>query len=387
MTITLNINPSPNVTSSIINPTLVPAAICSNDLVNISLAADVSSTVNSWTASVTAGAAKGFAGGSGDLIFQTLRNTGVIPSTVRYHITPKASGCTGPPIDVDIIVDPIPDVLFTAPGTACYGSTLNVPLSSSVAGTNFNWIIDPNNSGVDTTPASGIAINYVVKDTLSSAEDFLTFTISAAGPGATACPSTERTLTVTASPQMKGQFLNDPTSFCQGRKDFLQIELDGQAPFTMSYTDGTSNFTLTKLGNFKSIPIQPSGSATYQLTSMKDANGCSIALSSQVVYTVYPSITAGFTIGPIPKFVGGNATVDFTNTSVPLDETQFTYNWAFGENASPDSVSGAGPYAVNYNHPGRKTITLDVYNTAAQAAGFVMRRVLSPKLLIFYWIP
>jgi gliding motility-associated-like protein len=369
VTITVNVNPSPNATSTFINPTLVPAAICSNDLVNISLASDVSGTVNSWTASVTAGTAKGFAAGSGDLIFQTLKNTGVVPATVRYHVTPKASGCTGPAIDVDIEVDPIPDILLTPPSPVCYGSTLNVPLTSSVSGTTFSWVADPNNSGVDTTPANGTAINYIVKDTLSSAEDFLAFTISAVGPGATACPSADRNLTVIASPQMNGKFLNDNTSFCQGRKDFLQIQLDGQAPFTMSYTDGTSNYTLTKLGNFKSIPIQPTSPTTYQLISMKDVNGCSLALNSQVVYTVYAAITAGFTIGPIPKFVGGNATVTFTNTSAPIDATQFTYDWTFGENASPDSTSGAGPYAVNYSLPGRKTVTLMAYNNAAQAAG------------------
>jgi gliding motility-associated-like protein len=102
---------------------------------------------------------------------------------------------------------------------------------------------------------------------------------------------------------------------------------------------------------------------------MKDVNGCSISLSSQVLYTVYANVAAGFTIGPIPKFVGGNATVTFTNTSAPLDATQFTYDWTFGDDSSPESASGVGPFSVNYRLPGRKNVTLVAYNNFAQAAG------------------
>jgi gliding motility-associated-like protein len=365
----LNVNPLPTISPTVINPQSVPAAMCSNDIVNISISSDVLSTANSWTASVTVGAAEGLSGGAGDLIFQTLRNSGAVPATVRYHVTPKASGCIGTPIDVDIEVDPIPDIILTPPPPVCYGNTMNVPLTSSVAGVNFSWTPDPNNSGVSTNKVSGTAIKYLVKDTLTSAEDFLTFKINAVGPGAIACASLEQSLTVVASPQMDGKFLNDNTAFCEGPKDFLQIQLDGQAPFTMSYTDGTSNFTLTKLGNFKSIPIKPTTTTNYLLISMEDVNGCTISLSSQVLYTVYANVAAGFTVGPIPKFVGGNATVTFTNTSAPLDATQFTYNWTFGDDSSPESTSGAGPFSVNYRLPGRKTVTLEAYNNAAQAAG------------------
>ncbi len=316
VTITLNVNPSPNVVSTIINPTLVPAAICSNDLVNISLAADVSATVNSWTASVTAGTASGLSSGSGDLIFQTLKNTGVVPATVRYHVTPKASGCTGPAIDVDVNVNPTPDVVLTAPTPVCYGNTLNVPLTSSVAGVNFNWTVDDNNSGVDTTPASGAAINYVVKDTLTSAEDFLSFTITAVGPGATACASAQKMLSVIASPKMNGVFQNDPTWLCTGSKDFLQISLQGQAPFTLQYTDGTSTFTSTKVGNFKSIQIQPFTSTTYTLVSLKDNLGCTVPLTSSVVYTVNYTDATYSILSP-------------TETCTP-DATLFTYNQQSG---------------------------------------------------------
>ncbi len=313
--VTLDVNPSPVISSTIVNPSLVPAAMCSDGFVNITLTSDVSSTVNSWTASVTTGNAKGFSGGSGNSIFQTLKNSAFTPANVRYHVTPKASGCTGSPIDIDVEVDPTPDVLLTAPPPVCYGATLNVPLSSSVTGANFNWTVGENNSGVDISPASGSAINYVVKDTLTSAEDFLMFTITAVGPGATACTSPQKTVSVLASPKMSGIFQNDSTWLCTGGRDFLQISLQGQAPFTLQYTDGTSTFTSTKVGNFKSIQVQPTRSTTYTLISLQDNLGCTIPLSSKVVYTDnYTDPT--FILSP-------------TESCTP-DATLFTYNQQAG---------------------------------------------------------
>lgn len=330
VTITLNVNPAPNVTPTIINPTLVPAAICSEDLVNISLAADVSSTVNSWTASVVSGTAKGFSNGAGDLIFQTLKNTGVVQATVRYHVTPKASGCSGPSIDVDIKVDPIPDVLFTAPAPVCYGSTLNVPLSSSVANTNFNWTVDPNNSGVPTAPASGGAINYVVKDTLTSAEDFLTFTITAVGPGATACASSPKNMSVLASPKMDGIFQNDSTWLCTGGKDFLQISLQGQAPFTLQYSDGTTTFTSTKVGNFKSVQVQPTTSITYTLVSLKDNLGCTVPLTSKVVYTVNQTDASYSILSPLEACTPNGTVFQYDQKT----GTQYDWQWGDGNDST-----------------------------------------------------
>src|SRR6185295_3478431 len=101
---------------------------------------------------------------------------------------------------------------------------------------------------------------------------------------------------------MNAQFLNPATWLCKGSKDFLQIQLDGQAPFELVYTDGTSNFTLTNVGNFKSIQIQPSATTTYSLVSMKDKsqNGiqCSFAPVSQVTFTVGETDATFAVVGP-----------------------------------------------------------------------------------------
>ncbi|MDZ7648924.1 MAG: hypothetical protein U5K54_18120 [Cytophagales bacterium] len=67
------------------------------------------------------------------------------------------------------------------------------------------------------------------------------------------------------------------------------------------------------------------------------------------------------------RFIGGNSTVTFTNTSAPVDVTQFRYEWDFGLNATPATGNGAGPFAINYSTPGPRDISLKVVNIAAEA--------------------
>ncbi len=321
VTITVNVNPLPTLTNS------PQAPICSNDFINITLTSDVANTINTWTATVTAGTVTGAAAGAGDLIFQTLKNTGTIPATVRYTVTPKASGCLGTPLLIDVVVNPLAEPA-NVPATqkVCYGGTLNVPLTSAVAGATFSWTVDPfpNSMGVPQT-GSGNVINQVLSNP-TGAQDFLTYTITATGPGATACASQPKVMTVIAAPQIDAFFLNPDTWLCKGNKDFLQIQLNGQAPFELVYTDGATNFTLTNVGNFKSIQIQPLQTTTYKLVSVKDAFGCSFTPNSQVVFTVGDT-DAAFSV------VGATSSCSPYQVSLTYNQkagTEYTWRWGDG---------------------------------------------------------
>jgi hypothetical protein len=50
-------------------------------------------------------------------------------------------------------------------------------------------------------------------------------------------------------------------------------------------------------------------------------NGFCPAADVVMPITVYRDIVAGFDEGTVPPFIGGNATVNFTNTSTPVDAT------------------------------------------------------------------
>ncbi|HEY3403231.1 MAG TPA: PKD domain-containing protein [Ohtaekwangia sp.] len=85
--------------------------------------------------------------------------------------------------------------------------------------------------------------------------------------------------------------------------------------------------------------------------------------------TVYQGMTAGFDVVSMTPFSGGNARVNFANTSDPLDAASFRYNWEYGEQANPVQEENINPGQVRYTSHGPKTIRLTVTNRVAEAAG------------------
>ena len=330
-TVVVNVNPLPNLTAS------VQQQICSNETINITLTSDVDNTINTWTASVISGSASGQGPGAGDLIFQTLKNTGTTPATVRYTITPKATGCTGTPITADVVINPTPDITgVPTSSNVCYGGTLNIPLTSSVPGAVFAWTVSPfpNSEGVAAS-GSGSTINQVLTNN-TGVEDFLTYTIMAAfpGTGVDTCFSQPKILTVIAAPKDSVAILNPNTWLCEGQKDFLQIQFDGQAPFTFTYSqNGAVQPAVTHVGGFKSIEISPAlGVTVYKIESMTDAFGCTYAGPfPSVTYTV-GTTDATFTI------VGPTASCSPYQVSLQYNQKNGTeYDWRWGD-GTPDSI-------------------------------------------------
>src|SRR5690606_15169691 len=87
--------------------------------------------------------------------------------------------------------------------------------------------------------------------------------------------------------------------------------------------------------------------------------------------TVYRGADVSFT-EDVPDFIGGNATVTFTNTTTPLDGGVFRYEWDFGLNSNPQTHNGDDAVIeVDYSLPGMKQVILRVTNTQAEADGAV----------------
>lgn len=552
ITVVLTVNPSPTITAS------AQADICNGDFINITLTPDVANTVAQWTVSAPP-TIVGASNGAGNLIFQTLFNSGTAPATATYTVTPRVNGCNGTPIVINVGVNPKPRIDgLISPVTVCHGSSLNVTLNNTIAGARYIWTVD-NPSGLpgiteQTTAGAGI-INQALLNTTGS-QATLTYTITPFGP--TACPGDQKIMIVTVAPEITAQFISTSSSICKGSSEFLIMQIDGQAPFQMVYSDGTTDFTLPNTGNFKVIQVQPTVTTTYTIKSIRDALGCSITVPAQsitvtvgetdasfnivgpvascgpyaatfqfnqvagteytwqwfdgspdevflattsvpnqtithtftnpnpngaitykvtlrtqlpspfpgcfksttqnvvvfptiitnafadrseicsneqvqffnqsfgvsthkwfyrvqgttteldvrttstvnyrlvnatntnpiiyeIVYradngncpapdvvipiSVYRGITAGFNEGTIPPYISGNSRVTFTNTSVPVDATQFRYEWQFGLNGTPATASGAGPFNVDYSTPGLRDVSLLVTNIAAEAAG------------------
>jgi gliding motility-associated-like protein len=101
----------------------------------------------------------------------------------------------------------------------------------------------------------------------------------------------------------------------------------------------------------------------------RSTNGNCPAADVVTPITVYRGVAPDFANTPPTLFVAGSSRTTVTNTSVPVDNADFSYSWEFGLNANPGTANGVGPFNLNYSTPGPKVLRLTVTNRAAQTAG------------------
>jgi len=136
-------------------------SICSGSLSNLVLSSNVLNTQFIWSTNVVAGVT----GNRDSLIYNAgpiqhrLTNSTLVPLTVGYTITPRASGCVGSSTLVNMRVKPL-SLAFANNDTTCSGIIKPIGLSSNVTGSNFIWtaqLFSGNASGFSnqTAPTAG----------------------------------------------------------------------------------------------------------------------------------------------------------------------------------------------------------------------------------------
>ncbi|MFM8913148.1 MAG: hypothetical protein ACKOE6_09570, partial [Flammeovirgaceae bacterium] len=154
----------------------------------------------------------------------------------------------------------------------------------------------------------------------------------------------EKNVIVNILPEIKAKFNNPDVFMCKGRgSDFLEVEIDGQAPFNFAYDvdDGTTvtTKTETRVGNVRLLKISGLlASTTYQLKSVQDAKGC--VVTSFTPPTDKTTVTIGdvdATLIPPASPACNPFTAAFTYNQVrevTPGEGPF-YTWQWGDDA-PD---------------------------------------------------
>lgn len=370
VTVNLKVKPVPTVT-----PSVTSVNVCSQTPFQIDLAADPGpdlsgTTTFSYIAS-THPRISGASSGSGPQIAQSLRYTSATPTlpnsdaqaSITYTITPRANSCDGLPVVVTVFVDPKPillPILNRIP--VCDQSSLIIPLASNVTGAIYQWSIDPvppfalvTGPAEQLVPIAATSINQPMTNT-SGTLVTMNYTVTAIGPGTTACPSDPKISIVDLSPRISATFTNPDLFMCKGRGgDILLVEIEGQAPFNFVYNknDGITNTnnSVTNAGNFKVIPISNLPATTdYTLISVQDKFGCS------------PS---PLPVGPTTKLTS-RVTVNDVDATFVLDPPALScnpYPANFKFNKVAEATPGEGPFYTWQWRDGTADITAQTFAT------------------------
>jgi hypothetical protein len=88
-------------------------SFCSGGTTSINILSHVAGATFTWTATGSSGNVSGFGPGSGNLIAQTLTNSGPYFENVNYDVFPLANSCAGTDNHVIVNMNPTPQVSFT----------------------------------------------------------------------------------------------------------------------------------------------------------------------------------------------------------------------------------------------------------------------------------
>jgi gliding motility-associated-like protein len=332
--ITVTVDPTPNVVA-----TNAADTICSDSTTLVVLTGGVAGITYSWAVTQSAFVSGAFAG-SNDSIQQTLINTANTVGFASYTITPTANGCPGIPIIDTIFVHPTPVVTSTVTAqTICSDSITSIPLQSSVAGTTFDWTVDP--SGVLLTATAGNG--NIIAQTLHNATNIAQTAVYTIVPTASACPGAPFTVTVTVNPTPDVSAA--PSTICSG--DITNV--------TLTSPSGVVGILYTwTVVNQTGVSGASAGSSLTAITQTLTATGI---VSGTATYSVTPTIngcrgtpiTVIVTVKPAPIVTATNALDTIcsgTTTNIVLSSNlpgPTFYSWT----VSQVGVSGATTPGVN----------------------------------------
>lgn len=315
--ISVNVNPLPQLTSS-----LTPPSVCSGSNFAYTPVANQSNTSLAWSRATVAGISNGAATGVNNPN-EILLNTTLSAVTVNYVYTLSntATGCTNTQT-VTTNVNPLPTLSSSTSNVAiCSGASFTYSPSSALGGTAITWTraavtgISPN-SGLGNGNVTEVLVNN--SNTVARTVTYQ-FTLSNSG-----CVNNQSfTVTVNPSPTLSSTLL--PAGVCSGNPfNYTPTSLQSNIGFAWSRAAvaGISNGAATGSGNPNETlnnTTLASINVTYSYTLTNSVTTCSNTENVVVAINPVPNIA-----GPIDINVCNDKGFAYYPTGAPIGTT---YTW------------------------------------------------------------
>ena len=193
--------------------------------------------------------------------------------------------------------------------TICIGQSTNLTVTITGGASPYTVV---HSGGTVTGYASGANISV----SPSSTTTYTIISITDANGCTVASPSGSAVVTVNPTPS--AGVLSGTATICSDASTNLGVAITGgTSPFTVVYSGGTINSYISAAA----IPVSPASTTTYTLTSVTDANGCTVASpSGSAVVTVNQRPTAATILGTttICSGLGTSLVVNITDGQSPF---------------------------------------------------------------------
>jgi gliding motility-associated-like protein len=295
----VTVDPTP---TAIATPTT--QTICSETAFLIDLSSSPVGSTFVWTA--TELGETGANAGAGSTISEVLTVTGITQGTATYTITPTLGVCIGLPIDVPILVNPIPVVTALAlQDTICSATSNSITMSSVPVGAIFDW------TSVDnfvTGSSGGVGNN--ISQVLTSTSTAVGSSIYTITPTLTGCVGLPVDVEITVNPLPTVIATPSDETLCSGQTSEI-ILTSSPASSVFNWTVLSANVLGSSNGGGDTIAQTltsiVTGTSTY--TIIPTLNGCT-GPTANVVITVNPNPTLVTNIGQGTLCAGSSISMD-----------------------------------------------------------------------------
>ncbi|MBL0031710.1 MAG: PKD domain-containing protein [Bacteroidetes bacterium] len=278
--------------------------------------------------------AGGTGGGSGQGPFNVIWNTAgnYVVQTIADN-----NGCTDT-VTANIIVNSIPNSLFTATPSVCAGDPVTVNYTGTAgAGANYAWDFN----GATVSSGSGQGPYALTWNTAGAYQ--LSLTVTENG-----CSSTQTLQPVTINPIPTASIAATP-SLCVGAAN--AISFNGSAGAGATYNWGFGTGTVVSGSGVGPYSVQWNAAANEQITLTVTDAGCTNSTTFNV--NINPIPNSPFTITP-SVCVGDNVTLAYTGSASSV--ASYVWNLDGGQSAG----GSQGPFNVVWNTPGTYNVSLTV---------------------------
>ena len=137
-------------------------------------------------------------------------------------------------------------------------------------------------------------------------------------------------VTFLGTPTTTGAVISGTTSICPSSSANINVTITGGvSPYTVVYTDGTSNFTLNNYISGTAISVSPVNTTTYTLVSAKDNTNTTISPNTgTAIVSVNAGIYPSFTSSAGATSCAGSSVVYTTQSGMD------NYTWTFLKDAT-----------------------------------------------------
>ena len=257
------------------------------------------------------------------------------PNTVRLQYTTDGTTWTN-------------FIMTTSNTTYCSGSSIN---SNGCFETNAGDVYRRITVDMSSVTAINNNANFGIRMVAAYYQSTGQFRQSAAPTSVAGTTGTWRFDNVTISGQTPptASVISGTTSICNGASANINIAITGgTGPFTVVYSNGSSNTTVTNYTSGAAIPVTPTSPTTYTIVSVKNYNGLlGTGNSGSAVITVYNTFSAGsITTTGQSICSGGDPSIINTSTNASGGDGNITYKWqANGVDIASSNVASYDPPA------------------------------------------